>query len=235
MLATISGETGHTERDGQAVSKRVLDYIRAAGVEWPNDQMPPYWGGGLLAWAAIKRGLTPPPGAMDADSWSTWGHPKARPEPGCIVVLTGAVHQVGLVMRVAGEKLYIVHPVNGEVGTEGISLDRVITTRSPPAGGAAPLATAGSGQDIRITLEQPAAAQGALPAPPLAIEHQAAAFDEYAHRALAELGKRIVFLEQELSGLNDAFHKHSHTPKRADGTIIAWEDLVLKSDGVHTQ
>ena len=223
MISIISQQIGHTDKDGNTVSKRVMDYLQAAGVSWPADQPPPYWGGALLAWCAIRQGLTPPTNAVDAESWRTWGHPLAGPETGAIAILTGRPSQIGVVQRVSGDTAYIMHPVNGQVQTERINVGRVIECRRPPAGGIPQSMQAG--QDVRISLELPQVQQAEQPA--RLIEHIPASLDEETTRMVRALVQRVEQLERALA-------THSHEFVRSDGRAIPFDEIVLRSDLART-
>lgn len=236
MLSTATSEIGHTEFDGLVVSKRIRDYLRAAGIEWPEDQPPPYWGGGFLAWIAIRQGLTPPPNPIDPFSWRDWGHPRATPCTGSIVVLTG--NCIGVCLRVNGDKVYVMHPVNGQVTTEAVSADRVIATRWPPNSPTQP--ANGIVHDLRVSIEHgasPGAAamsapiQPAVPVPAISpspvIDHDS---NDALRQQIAALERMIEELKAAHNRLVDAFEGHDHVLLKKDGEPIPLDDIALNSE-----
>ena len=227
MIGIITQEVGHTDRDGNAVSKRVLAYMQAAGVAWPADQPPPYWGGGLLAWAAIRQGLTPPVDAMNAESWRSWGHPIASPETGCIAIMTGRPTQVGTVIRMAGDKVYVIHPRNGEVGTEVVSADRIIECRRPPAGGIQQAQPAS--QAITVSIEREPTVQATPLVPKNTIEHLPTQ-DESTNELVRSLLQRLGEMERSQGVLERQLMEHGHEFVRSDGTSIPFDDIALASE-----
>lgn len=229
MIALVSSELGHTERDGNAISPRLASYMKAAGIDWPQDQSPPYWGGALLAWVAIRQGLTPPPNPIDPDAWLSWGHPRGTPTTGAIVILTGGrQHRIGTVTRVSGDKVYVIHPVNGQVSMEAVPADAVIATRWPPNGGVAQPSQS-SVQEVRITVDQQGAALPALPSQNL-IEHEPATHDDQMRSLVMDLRFKLAEMQSKVETLERTLNTHSHVFVKSDGTAIPFDDIVLRSE-----
>lgn len=214
------GETGISTFDGARVSARVLEYLQAAGmVLAPDASAPPYWGGAFLAWVAIRAGLTPPANAVDPEAWREWGQAVSHPEPGCIAVLTGGGGAtrclVGVVQRADGSKLYLFGgDLSGKVGVEAFDMARVIECRRvPSAHGAITLPQAITVQTDATPAAMPIAS--VLPQP---------------SSDAADLQAQINQLRATLEDLKRVFVCHDHQPVKADGTPIAWDDFVLKSE-----
>lgn len=136
MLHRISTQIGQTEIDNGRVSDAVAGYFRAAGIEPPRSPPLPYWGGALMAWAAIQDGITPPVGAIDAIAWLAWGSQLAAPVPGCIVITTagsGASRMmIGVAASVQGRKVHVIAAHDGSVQARHVDLGQVISARRPP-------------------------------------------------------------------------------------------------------
>lgn len=226
-------EVGQSDKDGAITSARVLEYMQAAGVDHPETQDAPYWGPHFLAWLAIRQGITPPVNAGQSEAWRSWGHPAAEPAPGCIVILTDGggrrQHLVGIVERVAGDKLYVIGgDMDGQVGTKAFSMGQVIECRKPPQGTAA-LPAQSSLQDVRLVIEHQGAAMPAqFQAAPM-IEHVPASPDENLRREVVELRRTVTSLQQQIDEMRHMLSTLEITPLDEFNNPIPWSDFVRRS------
>jgi len=172
MLHRISTQIGQTERDGVTgrVSQEVVKYFAAASLTIPDDITPPYWGGCLMAWAAIQDGIVPPVGAAEPFAWMNWGSPLLEPVAGAIVILTEgggkASREIGIAGRVQNGKVYVIGCHEGAVQSRAVPIERVIMARRPP--NAALLAPAPVQDAAQPTVQMPQIiiqAPAAMPAP----------------------------------------------------------------------
>ena len=164
MLHRLSTQIGQTETDNGQLAPAVAGYLRAAGIEPPAAPPAPYWGGALMAWAAIQDGITPPVGAIDAIAWLMWGAQLAAPVPGCLVVMTAGSGMsrmlIGCATRVQAGKVYVVGAWDGAVQVRAVPLEQIISARRPPGAALAPPA-------LPVVADLPAAIAGPAAAPPL--------------------------------------------------------------------
>ena len=179
MLHRTSTQTGQTELDHGRISPHVAEYFKAAGVSVPSDAVAaPYWGGALMAWASIQDGIVPPIGASDPLAWLAWGSPLSHPVAGAVAILTDGggrgAHQIGVIARVAGNKVYVVGCFDSSVQTRVVALDRIIATRRPPGAAlaiSAPVATI-EAEVIQAAPAPPVPAPvaQAVPPPPIPVQ-----------------------------------------------------------------
>lgn len=222
-------EFGQTDRDGATVSSRVLDYLKAAGVDHPETAPAPYWGGAFLAWLAIRQGVLPPVNPLDADSWLSWGQPAATPAPGCVVIMTSggghSAHLVGLVERVTGDKVYVTKgDCNGQVGTQAYPMSQVIGCRKPPVSTHVPVSTA---QALTLTIDH----QGlpSVPSAPLTIDHAPATTDDILRQQVYELRQTVAAMQEQIHGFRHTLETLEITPLDDHGHAIPWSDFVRRS------
>ncbi len=158
MLTRALSECGHVRMNGQVMSPRVKAYLQAAGIVMPESAPPPYMSGALLAFCAIREGLSPPPNPLNASSWADWGHPLEYPEAGAIVTLTAegsSLHKCGVVTRITGQRVFVVGFEDQIVSILPFPLANVISCRRQP-NGAMPLPVMGPDREVRVVIEQAA-------------------------------------------------------------------------------
>ena len=66
--------------------KRFATITRLLGTAYNADSVP--WCGAMMAWWMSQCGITPPPIAIRALSWASWGIPLSKPVPGAVLVFT---------------------------------------------------------------------------------------------------------------------------------------------------
>lgn len=127
---------------------------RVLGIAYGGDSVP--WCGLLAAWCVHQAGIKPPPIAIRAKAWATWGDAisttATRPPLGCVAVFgrDGGGH-VGFVVAVHGNgDLDILGGNQGDaVNVRRFPRARLIALRWPTGqamGGPAPLATGNTRQ-----------------------------------------------------------------------------------------
>lgn len=136
MLHRLSTQIGQTETDNGRVAPQLLQYFAAAGLVLPDDVIPPYWGGALLAWAARQDGIAPPDNPLEPMSWIGWGGALMEPVAGAVVIMTEgggrAQREIAVCGRVQGGKVYVIGAHAGAVLMRAVPMDRVIAARRPP-------------------------------------------------------------------------------------------------------
>lgn len=216
-------EIGVHAMDGQTVSPRVREYLKAAGVDITDGATPPYWGGAFLAWLAIRGGTVPPVNAINPESWRDWGHFVAQPIPGSIAILTsgnGRGALVGIINREHAGKVYVTGAFGDTVATEVFDVGRIMECRMPPSGHQSQAAPQISAPEVRVMIEH----NGGQQSMPALTDLRDPA------DVLRALVQRVNRLEQRLAALEQDFSTHEHNFARSDGTVIPFDDLVLRSE-----
>ncbi|MGQ3041124.1 MAG: TIGR02594 family protein [Brevundimonas sp.] len=120
---------GVREIPGAKHSPTIMDWIRKLGpkklgVAVKDDETP--WCGTFAAHVMDHVGITPPPIAVRASAWSTWGRGLLNPRPGCVLTFTreGGGH-VGFY---AGEDDTHLHVLGGNQGN-AVSITRISKNR----------------------------------------------------------------------------------------------------------
>lgn len=82
------GQIGVREIPGARHNPTILGWIRALGrrlgVRVTDDETP--WCGTFAAWCMLQCRIEPPPIAVRASAWGTWGRKLLGPRPGCVLV-----------------------------------------------------------------------------------------------------------------------------------------------------
>jgi uncharacterized protein (TIGR02594 family) len=89
-LALARTDLGIRETPGIAnnpvLMKRFASITKALGILYNADSVP--WCGAQMAWWMTQCGISPPPIAVRASSWGSWGIPLAKQVPGAVLVFT---------------------------------------------------------------------------------------------------------------------------------------------------
>jgi uncharacterized protein (TIGR02594 family) len=133
-LAAARAQLGVRETPGPKSTPKILEMAkkvgRALGIAYADDSVP--WCGVLAAYAVASAGLTPPPIAVRAKAWATWGEP-VKPMLGAVLVFErqGGGH-VGFYV---GEDATAYHVLGGNqsdaVTIARIAKDRCVAVRWP--------------------------------------------------------------------------------------------------------
>lgn len=120
---------GVREIPGKKHSAVILGWAKALGakilgINVTDDETP--WCGLFAAHVMNHFGIKPPPIAVRASSWSTWGRALLNPRPGCILTFTreGGGH-VGFYV---GEDATHLHVLGGNQGN-AVSITRIARSR----------------------------------------------------------------------------------------------------------
>ena len=91
-LKTAESTIGVREVPGAANSPTIMRWARQVGrylgIPYAADSTP--WCGLWTAWVFDQHGITPPPIAIRASQWGTWGTKLTRGTPGAVLVFTRA-------------------------------------------------------------------------------------------------------------------------------------------------
>lgn len=120
---------GVREIPGAANSQTIMGWAKrlgakVLGITYQADSVP--WCGLFCAHVMDHVGIHPPPIAVRASSWSTWGRKLINPRPGCILTFTreGGGH-VGFYV---GEDGTHYHVLGGNQG-DAVSITRIAKSR----------------------------------------------------------------------------------------------------------